>query len=71
MFFVGSASAVSETAPVVEIVLVKDFQVPNTALGAIGVPPCCQSPLVLFGSAVMSVMNSEGDSGRPDASVPP
>ena len=37
---------------------------PKTALGAIAEPPHCQSPLRLLGSAVVSVMNSEGAIGR-------
>ncbi len=55
-------------------VIVAPFQVPQTVVGGIGVgatAPHCQSPAVDVGSVVMSVTNSEGISGRPDASEAP
>jgi hypothetical protein len=70
----GSASAVSVTTAgvcVLSTVRVKYFQVPNTSLGGIAVPPYCQSPAWLFGPlTVRSVMKSDGYKGRPDTSLP-
>jgi hypothetical protein len=55
---------------VLSTILTAPFQVPKTALGAIAVPPFCQSPASGFPVAVTSVTNSAGNSGRPDTSVP-
>src|ERR1043165_5411664 len=63
LFFAGSASGVMEAVAglvVVSTVRTADFQLPNTAPGEIGRPPCCQSPDLLFGSELMSVTNSDG-----------
>src|SRR5262252_2697369 len=73
LFLVGSASGVIVTVAgetVLSTVRTADFQVPKTALGVIGRPPCCQSPALLFGSLLMSVTNSDGHIGRSDASRP-
>ena len=55
------------------IVAVAAFHVPKTAVGGMPVPPNCQSPasgLVLPGGTLKSVMNSDGNIGRPAVSVP-
>ena len=73
LFFAGSASGVMVTVAgdtVLSTVRTAAFQLPNTAFGAIGRPPCCQSPALLFGSALMSVTKSTGHIGRSDASSP-
>src|SRR5262245_29320689 len=73
LFLAGSASGVMMTVAgvvVVSTVRTAAFQVPNTALGEIGRPPCCQSPALLFGSALMSVTNRTGHIGRSEASRP-
>ena len=49
---------------VLSTVLTAAFHVPKTALGGRGVPPDCQSPALLVGSVVMSVMKSAGNIGR-------
>jgi len=66
LFFVGSRSGVTVICGgvlVASTVRTAPFHVPNTASGAIGVPPNCQSPARLLGSSVMSVMKSAGNSG--------
>src|SRR5437667_585108 len=71
LFLAGSASGVIVTVGgevVSSTVRTAAFQVPKTAFGVIGRPPCCQSPALLFGFVVMSVTNSEGHIGRSDAS---
>src|SRR5262245_17646415 len=73
LFLAGSASGVTVTVGGLTIrftVRTAPFQVPKRALGAMGVPPYCQSLLRLLGSLVMSVMNSDGHIGRSDKSVP-
>src|SRR6185295_1028293 len=50
------------------------FHVQHSDVGGIGVgatAPHCQSPAVELASAVMSVTNSEGISGRPAGSAAP
>src|SRR5204863_130238 len=62
-FLAGSSSGVTVIFGGLEVlstVLTAPFQVPNTAWGGIGVPPDCQSLARLFGSEVMSVINSAG-----------
>jgi hypothetical protein len=50
------------------IYLLANFQVPQTFVGKYGVPPYCQSPALLVGLFVMSVMNKQGAIGRPQGS---
>jgi hypothetical protein len=66
-FFAGSLAVVTVVPLMVAL-----FHVPQIELGGIGVgaiAPHCQSPAVELGLSVMSVMNSEGISGRPAGSA--
>src|SRR2546422_9976260 len=66
-FFAGSLSGVTVIAAadfVLSTVRTAAFHVPKTAWGGIGVQPCCQSPAVLFGAELMSVMKGAGNIGR-------
>src|SRR5207248_7335834 len=77
LFTAGSLSGVTVTAGgflVWSIILVAAFHVPKTLVGGMPVPPYCQSPassLLDPGGASKSVMNSAGNIGRPEVSVPP
>src|SRR2546429_1616309 len=67
LFLAGSASIVTVTTGddfVLSTVRTAAFQEPNTPWGGTGVPPNCQSPARLFGSNVVSLMNSAGKIGR-------
>jgi hypothetical protein len=69
----GSASGVIVTVlgeTVVSTVRTAAFQVPYTAFGPVGRPPCCQSPARLVGLEDTSVMNSDGHIGRSTGSSP-
>src|SRR5262249_40363874 len=55
LFFAGSGSGVIDTllgVTVLSTVRTAPFQVPNTAFGPMGRPPCCQSPARFCGFAV-------------------
>src|SRR5947208_12037554 len=77
LFGAGSASGVTVTVfgvLLLSTILVAAFHVPKIFVGGMPVPPDCQSPassLLEPGGTLKSVMNSAGNMGRPEVSVPP
>ncbi len=67
LFFAGLTSGMTVVSGcdfVRSTVRTAPFHVPKTAWGGSGVPPDCQSPALLFGFVVRSVMKSAGNIGR-------